>query len=64
MVTQVVIDTETTGRSTVVGRHRIVELAFVEIKDCKNYRTSFSTRLYPQVLKSTQGHLIIHYWRG
>lgn len=60
MARQVIIDTETTGKSTVVGRHRIVEIALVEIKDGKITGHSFSTRLNPQGRKSTQGVLDIH----
>jgi DNA polymerase III epsilon subunit len=60
MIRQVVIDTETTGLSTVKGRHRVVEIALVEIVNGKITGHSFQTRLNPQGRKSTAKALIIH----
>lgn len=35
MARQIAIDTETTGLSTIKGRHRVIEIALVEIIDGK-----------------------------
>ncbi|WP_371376272.1 exonuclease domain-containing protein [Thalassotalea aquiviva] len=60
MARQVVIDTETTGLSTVVGRHRVIEIALVEINNGKLTGNTFLTRLNPEGRKSTPTALATH----
>lgn len=35
MARHVVVDTETTGLSTIKGRHRLIEIALVEVRPVK-----------------------------
>lgn len=60
MVRQIVIDTETTGESTVIGRHRVIEVALVEIINGEITGKSFQTYLNPEGRKNTPKALRLH----
>jgi DNA polymerase III epsilon subunit len=52
MARQIAIDTETTGLSTIKGRHRVIEIALVEIIDGKLTGNSFQSYFSPEGRKS------------
>jgi DNA polymerase-3 subunit epsilon len=48
MARQVAIDTETTGESPFTGRHRVIDIALVEIANGKLTGKHYQTYLNPQ----------------
>ena len=60
MKRKVVVDTETTGLDTVKGRHRVIEIALVEIINNKITGKSFQSYFSPDGRKSAQNALKVH----
>jgi len=60
MVRQIVIDTETTGLSPLEGKHRVIEVALVEVIDNVITGNTFQTYLCPQGKRSTKPAFRIH----
>ncbi len=60
MKRQIVVDTETTGKSTVKGRHRIIDIALVEIIDGELTGKSYQTYINPEGRKSTHTATKLH----
>ena len=61
MVRQIVIDTETTGFSPHSGKHRIIEVALVEVIDNVITGNTFQTYLCPQNKRSNKGAFKVHH---
>ena len=61
MIRQIVIDTETTGYDPHTGKHRVIEVALVEVIDNVITGKSFQTYLCPQNKRSTKGAFNIHH---
>ncbi len=55
------IDTETTGKSPFRGRHRVIEIALVEIVNNKLTGKYYQTYLNPEGRKNTSKALKIHH---
>ena len=60
MERHVVVDTETTGLSTIKGRHRVIEVALVEVINGKITGNSFQTYISPEGRKSTPNAIRTH----
>ena len=61
MARQVAIDTETTGKSPYKGRHRVIEIALVEIVNGELTGKYYQTYLNPQGRKNTSNALKTHH---
>ncbi|MFT4804615.1 MAG: DNA polymerase III epsilon subunit [Psychroserpens sp.] len=60
MKRQIVVDTETTGYSPVKGRHRIIDIALVEIVNGELTGKSFQSYINPEGRKSTHTATKLH----
>lgn len=60
MARYVVVDTETTGLSTIKGRHRVIEIALVEVVNSKLTGNTFQTYINPEGRKSTPNAIRTH----
>lgn len=60
MARHVVVDTETTGLSTIKGRHRVIEIALVEVVNGKLTGNTFQTYINPEGRKSTRNAIETH----
>jgi len=60
MKRQIVIDTETTGLDPIKGRHRVIEIALVEVINNKMTGNTLQYYFTPQGRKVTQGAFRVH----